>query len=71
MSDDHALGKPLGEYALYRNDRAAWARQVAQRWLQMLRSASNEDGRRHLWRIAGPELRHEITALSKAEPAAR
>lgn len=60
---------PHGEFALYHSDRAAWARQAAPRWAAMLKDADTEL-RRYLWRVAGPELRNEITALAQAENTA-
>jgi len=57
---------PHGEFALYHNDRSAWARYAAPRWAEMLKDADTEL-RRYLWRVAGPELRTEITALAKKE----
>lgn len=66
VTDAAAITARLAERDQYHTDRAAWAKAKAPTWLRMIRSCVGEEERTRLWRLAGPELRKEITALAKA-----
>lgn len=53
---------PGQEHALYLRDRRAWAQYVAPKWARTLAKADEEEKRR-LWRIAGPELKDALREL--------
>ena len=54
---------PREEHELYLTHREAWADYAAPKWAQMLRE-SDEEKKKYLWYIAGPELRAALKSLA-------